>query len=331
MEIAATSSLKERLSRLFLKEPKPFTTKRDINWSAMKKFGGIGVGVAVVALLLMPEPKPENTSFHEKAEPGSTIAAKVPESTATDDTWAQLQAAKAGVGSVPSSLDYLYQTAQGAGMRGGGGGGSSGDRNTSMVMTRGGLDSKTQLPPGSRIRVRLLERATISAQSMPVIGVVSADILHEDTVVLPEGSKLFGEVSFDDSSERAHIAWRSLQFPDGRERQLSAIGVGSDGQVGIEGRVHSEAVKNTIGQTITRFIGAYAEGSMSRGQLGASEGGHSNGMKNAIAETAKDRANAWAEDLRKEKKWIELDAGTESLAVLNQAFTFRDPGATYGQ
>lgn len=329
MEIIASVSLKERLSKFFLKEPKPFTTKRDIDWGAIKKFGAIGIGVAVVALLLMPEPKPENPSFHEKAEPGSAQVAKVPESTATDDTWAQLQAAKAGVGAVPSSLDYLYQSAQGVGM--GGGGRRGGDRSTSMVLTRGGLDSRTQLPPGSRIRVRLIERATISGQAMPVIGVVSSDFQHEDTVAIPEGSKLFGEISFDDSSERAHLAWRALQFPDGRERQLSAIGVGRDGQVGVEGRVYSEAVKNTIGQTITRFIGAYAEGSMSRGQLGASEGGHSNGMKNAIAETAKDRANTWAEDLRKEKKWIELEAGTESLAVLNQAFTFRDPGATNGR
>jgi hypothetical protein len=70
---------------------------------------------------------------------------------------------------------------------------------------------------------------------------------------------------------------------------------------------------------------------MSQGQLGASEGGHQNGMKKAVASTAKDRANAWAEDMNKEKKWIELQMGAEFYTVLNQPFLFRDPGATHGR
>ena len=103
-----------------------------------------------------------------------------------------------------------------------------------------------------------------------------------------------------------------------------------DGQVGVEGRIHSDAIKNTIGETITRFIGAYAQGSIQQGSLGAAPGGSENGLKNAVAETANARADAWGEDLKKEKKWIELEAGTESYAVLTQSFVFRDPGATYG-
>jgi type IV secretory pathway VirB10-like protein len=166
---------------------------------------------------------------------------------------------------------------------------------------------------------------------MPVMGIVAHEVVHEDSLAIPEGAKVLGDVSFDDSSERAQISWRSIIFPDGRERPLSAVGVGRDGQLGVEGKVHSDALKNTIGQTVTRFIGAYAEGSMSRGQFGAAEGGHDNGVKNAIAETAKDRAEAWAEDMRKERKWIELDRGAESLVVLNQPFVFRDPGATHGR
>ena len=65
--------------------------------------------------------------------------------------------------------------------------------------------------------------------------------------------------------------------------------------------------------------------------MGAAPGGAENGLKNAVAETAKARADTWAEDLKKEKKWIELEAGAESFAVLNQPFSFRDPGATYGR
>lgn len=328
MEIAHSGLIKVNLSRLFLKEPKPFTTKRDINWPAIKKAGAMGVGVAVLTLLFVPAPKSEKSSFHEKGDARAVSVAKIPDSSATDDTWSQLQAAKTATGSVPSSLDYLYRSAQETVPAGGGGHGD--DRSASMIMSRGVLDSKTQLPPGSRIRVRLTERAIVSGQAMPVIGIVSTDVMHEDTIAIPQGSKLFGEVSFDESSERARVSWREIQMPDGRTRQISAVGVGGDGQVGVDGHVHSEAVKNAVGQTITRFIGAYAEGSMSRGQFGASDGGQANGLKNAVAETAKDRANAWAEDLSKERKWIELEAGSESFAVLSQSFSFRDPGATYG-
>ena len=48
-------------------------------------------------------------------------------------------------------------------------------------------------------------------------------------------------------------------------------------------------------------------------------------------ETAKDRSSAYAENLKKQRRWIEVNAGTEFLAVINQPFTFRDPGASYGQ
>jgi hypothetical protein len=51
-------------------------------------------------------------------------------------------------------------------------------------------------------------------------------------------------------------------MPDGRERAFSAVSVDLDGQVGVQGRIHSDGVKNAVGQTLSRFIGAYAEGSM---------------------------------------------------------------------
>ena len=327
MEVTSRRSLWQKIKGSFLKEPKAFTTKRDVDWSAIKKFGGLGIFAAVVVVLLLPTPKPEQTTFHEKVDPGATLQPKPTENDPSSDTLAQLQQAQMGNRNVPGSLDYLYQGATG----GGGAGGKGQDRNSPMILARGGVDSKTQLPPGSRISVRLLERAVIAGQAMPVIGIVVKDVVHEDSVAIPEGSKLFGEMSFDDSSERAQVGWRSIQFPDGRERQISAMGVSSDGQVGLEGHVHSDALKNTVGQTITRFIGAYAEGSMQKGAMGSSQGGNENGFKNAVADTAKDRADAWAESMKKERKWIELSAGSEFLAVLNQSFLFRDPGATYGR
>ncbi|MGE3974765.1 MAG: TrbI/VirB10 family protein [Bdellovibrionales bacterium] len=321
MEVAKKNSIYAWLSKAVLKEPKPFTNKRDLNWKAMRNFGSLVVVTAVVLLLLMPTPKPDETVFHERAEPGSTD--KVAASNPTEDAWAQLQQGQLNRSVAPSSLNHLYQ--------GSSGGNKSQDKNSSMILTRGGMNSKTQVPPGTRMRLRLTQQVTVASQAMPVIGVVTKEVDHDDSMAIPEGAKLYGEASFDGSIERAQIAWRSIVYPDGRQRQISALGISDDGQVGVKGKVHSEALKNTLGQTLTKFIGAYAVGSMSTGMLGASEGGHENGLKNAVAETAKDRATVWAEDMSKEKKWIELSAGAETQAVINQPFTFRDPGGTYGQ
>lgn len=313
--------IKSQLSKLLLKDALPLTKKRDVNWSVLKKFAGIGIGIAILTVLLLPAPKEEQTVFHETNQGGGSRASV--ENNPTQDTLAQLQSARTNNAAVPNSLDPLYM--------GGGASGSMRDRNSSMILTRGGVDSRTQLPPGSRILVRLVQGATVANQAMPVIAVVAKDVVQEDSLAIPKDSKLFGDVSFDDGSERAQMSWKSVQFPDGRERQLSAIGVASDGQVGVNGKIHSDALKNTVGQTLTRFIGAYAEGSVRRGSFGSNEGGRDNGFKNAIAETAKDRAEAWAEDMKKERKWIELRAGDEFFAVVTQPFTFRDPGATYGR
>ena len=177
----------------------------------------------------------------------------------------------------------------------------------------------------------IIETATVATTGMPVIGIVTHDFAHEDNVAIPQGSKLFGQVSFNNDSDRAQIDWRSVQLADGRERSLTAIGVSNDGQVGVEGTIHSSAVRNAVGETMTRFIGAYAQGSMQTGIFGAGPGGNENGWKSAVAQTANDQANALAENLKKEKRWIELSPQVEFFAVLTNNFIYRDPGAINGR
>lgn len=326
MEVAEKTPLMEQIKNFAFKEKVYFLKRREINWASLAKCCGVALVIGVFGILLIPAPKETVGDFHEQAPLGeapSRPAGNDPTQEAAD----QIASGSSRARSVPASLDHLYATNYG----GGGSSASSGDeRNSTMILARGGLDSKTQLPPGSRIAVRLYERAIVANQGMPVIGVVTRDYIHEDSLAIPQGSKLFGDVTFDDGGDRASVSWKSVQFPDGRERQLAAIGIGTDGQVGVSGRVHSEAMKNSVGQTLTRFIGAYAEGSMQRGALGGNPGGNDNGWKNAIAETAKDRAESWANDLKKEKRWIEISNNTEFYAVLTANFAFRDPGNTYG-
>lgn len=323
MEVVERKSLSAWLRSFFLKESVPFSEKRDVDWRRIAITGGVGLLTAMLVILFLPAPEPEQMTFNEQVDQAAFKTHQEIEADPTGDTWSQLNQANPNLALVPRSLDHLYS--------GGSGGGSGRDRNSSMILTRGGLDAKTQMPPGSRIVVRLTESAVVANEAMPVIGIVARDAIHESGVAIPQGSKVYGDVSFDESSDRAQVSWKSIELPDGRMRQFAAIGIGADGQTGIQGRVRSEAMKNTVGQVVTRFIGAYAEGSMPRGPLGAQIGGHENGMKMAVSETAKDRAEAWAEDMKEERKWIELRAGSESFAILSQPFTFRDPGAIYGQ
>lgn len=324
---AVTKEVNLDFKNYFLKEPKPFTSKREVNWPKVQTWAISFVGVLVLGLLVMPSSEPDQETFHEKAEQGSLANIKARENDPTQETIRQLQESQANVRQVHGSLDYLYRPSTG----GAGGGNATPDRNSAMILSRGGTDARDQLSAGTRISIQLTSKVTIANQGMPIVGIVTDDVSSESGTAIQSGSKVIGDASFDSDTERAMITWRSIITPDGRERAFSAVGVGKDGQVGIGGNVHSDGVKNVVGQTLTRFVGAYAAGSMNTGAFGANQGGNVNGLRNAVAQTATDRANAMGEDLQKERKWIELDSGTDTIAVLSQPFAFRDAGATYGR
>jgi len=312
------------LSRWFLKEPKPFTNKQEINKGFVIKIGLSVLTITVLFLLMLPSSQVEPESFQEKIDP-KTAYERSRDTEGSTDSWAQVQGGHLyGAASASRGFELFGQSANAQGS-----GQNQRNLNTPMILTRGGLDSRTQLPPGSRFMFKLIEKTVLSNQAMPIMGVVTQDVIHESSIAIPKESKLLGDVSFDESSERAQVNWKSVIFPDGRQRELMAIGISGDGQAGVEGNVRSDAFKNTVGHTLTRFVGAYAEGSMTRNQTGYSEGGNDNGLKNAVAETAKDRAQDWANDLKKTRKWIELMPGTQAQAVLNAPFTFKDPGSIH--
>lgn len=293
------------LKRYFLSEKVPFSEKRDINWRTVKWTLLALVGGFVVVVLLTPSnPEPE---------PDADVApVQVADRQDFEHQSEQVLSSR------DLSAYYSNRTP---------GGGAAPSRQGPMIVGRGGFDYRTQLPPGSRIRVKLLQGAIVSSESMPIVAVVVEDVAHESGTAIERGSKLYGEASFDDSGDVATVNWTSIQMADGRERPLSAIGVSMSGHVGVQGKLHSRRAQNIAGSTISRFIGAYAEGSVTRGVLGFSSGGAENGLKTAVAETAKDQADSYASDLKKEKRWIEIETGTECLAVLKQPFAFRDPGS----
>lgn len=301
MEVSSEGFLK----RIFFSEKIPFSEKRDINWAAVKWCALGMVAAFIIGVLLIPsspESLPEGEATQRLAERPQPFEAPPQLSSSRDLS------------------EYYAKDRQSA---------PSPSRQASMIVGRGGLDYRTQLPPGSRIPLKLLQSAIVSNDAMPIVAVVISDVEHDSGIAIEKGSKVFGEATFDDSGGVASVTWTSIQMANGRERQVSAIGVSPSGHVGIQGRVHSKRAQNVAGSAISRFIGAYAEGSVSRGVLGFSQGGSENGLKTAVAETAKEQADAYASDLKKERRWIELEAGLDCFAVLKQPFAFRDPGS-YG-
>jgi type IV secretory pathway VirB10-like protein len=309
----------------FLKDARPFTSKRDVNWFKVKILFTVFLVIAVLLIMLIPS-TPVQTTFHEGKESSGLTESQGQDGEATLETLQQLQESRVNIRNVHSSLDHLYRHDQSSNSASGS---SSPDRNSGMILARGDANARDQLSPGTRIPLQLTQKLVVAEQPVSVIGIVAKDIPSDAGVAIPAGAKMLGEASFDPSSDRASISWRSVILPDGRERPLSAVGVSKDGQVGISGPVHSKGLRNAVGQTLTRFVGAYAAGSINTGAFGANQGGNTNGLRSAIAQTASERATAMGESLQKEQKWLELKAGSQCLAVLNQPFVFRDPGSMH--
>lgn len=316
--------LVSNLQNAFLKEEMPFTKKRDVNWGRVQWVAIGFVSILVVGILVWPSNPQAETAFYEKGQI-QKVAPQEPNDP-SQEAFKQMKGNDSSGNGVHSSLDYLY----GRGTASSNGGGSQINRNSGMIISRNGFDSRTQLSPGSKINIVLLQSVTVETQAMPIQGRVVSDVESESGLAIPAGSKALGDVSFDTSSERTTVSWRTIILPDGRERPFSAQGMGGDGHIGLHARVHSSTATNVVGQTVTKFVGAYAAGSLNIGPFGANPGGNKNGLKNAIAETASERANKMGESWQKERKWVELDAGTQIISVLNQPFSFKEPGSTNG-
>jgi hypothetical protein len=296
---------RKSLMERFLKDPVPFSDKRDVNWVLVRNVAIGAVVLVVIGLLVIPGKSPEvEFSDRDRQIQEREILMNVPEGTYNQPR---------------PVANYGYQSpTRGEGQRQGG-----------MVISREGSDAAVSLQPGAKIRMRLLERVIVGSQSIPIVAIVTEDYSAESGVAIPKGSKVFGDASFDKDSSRALVSWKNIQFPGGRFRQFEALAAALNGHPGLEGTIHSEALKNALGHTMTRFVGAYAEGSMEKSPVFGSKGGHENGMKNAIAETAKDQADRYADSLKKERVWIELKPNTEFFALVTQSFRFRDPGGAY--
>lgn len=307
------------LKNIFLKEPLPFTDKRDINWSFIKKISAISMSGLIFILLFIPEEQAEtNASFSE--ERSQTIAEKESEIDKINHDTLNLLSRSYRHGN-SKNLDHLYARNQIS---------NESKHSQSMVIARTDLNSGNTLPMSTKILLIIPTAIKVEGNQIPIMAFVKDDVYYKDSLAIPKNSALFGHASLSDS-DRVNIDWSLVQFSDGSEKKIQATSVGTDGRVGVPGKLEGNSSTNAAGQPLSSIIAAYAEGSKETGPLGANRGGHKNGVRNAVAETARSRSESWAKNLQKEVRWVTLEAGIETYALVTQPFVFRDPGATYGQ
>lgn len=308
---SVTTKLWDNVTGIFIIEPVSFSTKRRIN------FRGLGwllcgfLAIFCLVVFFVPTPAEQTRNYSER----------------TNESGNQTVGGQSGQ-AVPyqSPLNpAAVRSAVATGNVGGGGGAPASNRNTSMIIGRDN-DLSTTLPPGTKFWVKLAQPATVTNRTLPIIGVVVSTVSGGNSIAIPENSKIFGEAMLDSESERASITWKSIMFPDGRSKTLSALALGEDNQAGVDGNYHSDALKNTAGQFVSRFVGGVAQGAMTRSPFGVSQGGIQNGLLQGVADTAKDRTDSWSEDMKKPRAWIELEAGARFQVILSQPFIYRDPG-----
>ena len=326
------SSIKEQVLKIVLKEHIPFVEKREINWPIIAKMSGIFLFIFIVILLSLPQTpdQPEEFSgeLEKKLEKRPEASADAREKTPSEEALILLSPDKtrSKTGAKSQNNEFWQEGISTAGSNTGKA--NSRERSGRMIIVPPGKNGRNQLSQGLKLKVRLSESILISQSSVPVIGIITKDVWTESGLAIPEGTRIFGDLSFEESSKRVKGSFHSLEEPGGRQRSLAGVALGLDGHLGLTGRVHSDSWKNTSGKLISNFLAAYAQGSMTKGQNGSYEGGSDNGLKNAVSETAKSIGADFAEDLKKETSWCEVDG--DFLVLLTEPYVFRDPGGTGG-
>jgi hypothetical protein len=109
----------------------------------------------------------------------------------------------------------------------------------------------TLLPAGTRLVARL-QSAVSTAVKAPVVAVIEYNYEHDGMVVVPAGSRAFGELQQASSTGQVAIRFHSLQPPDARAEGIEAVAVGLDlepikGHVGGSNRGKKVLVRSLTG------------------------------------------------------------------------------------
>lgn len=300
-----------KVKSLFVKRSE-VSSRSELNLKSFKMlfFGGLAIFILVTFLL----PTEQEIEFTEKIVQ-SPDQAKNLDSTDTKNPESNLATQIWNSNSMGSLKTYTGGRSQ-----------SQINYNTSMIIGDKNGNAKNQLRAGTRVPLRIVDKFTVSQESVPILAESILNTITDSGLQLPAGTRFYGEASFQKGNERAQIVFRQISLPSGEIKSISGTALGKDGQPGVSGHVSSDGTKNAMGSLITTFIAGYASGSMETDLLGNSKGGVENGLKAAVAVTAKDQANSYGEKLKTQREWIEVNGGTECDAILNESLNLQRNG-----
>ena len=119
--------------------------------------------------------------------------------------------------------------------------------------TRPAVDSPFEetwlLPPGTRLVARL-EAAATTALKTPVVASIEYNYERDGIIMVPAGSKVFGDIQQASSEGYLNIRFHTLRMPDGREEKIEGTGVSLDHQP-LKGQVSG---KNTGKKLLTQTL-----------------------------------------------------------------------------
>ena len=296
----------------------PGTAKREIRFSRLKWLAVSSIVLFVMVVLFLPDEA--DLQFSRKASMPNRDR----------DGAGPIEPGAVGsngnaIGSQASSLWGAPKLSYSSG------GGGQVNQNTSMIVGPSGGNAKTQLRAGVRLPIRILDKFVVSQDQVPILAELILNSVTDSGLMLPAGSRFYGEARFQKGADRATVTFRQISLPSGQIKSIDGIAAGRDGQPGIQGRVFSDGMKNTAGQVLTTFVGGLAAGSMQTDIFGRSQGGIQNGLLNAVSQTAQSRAQMYGEKLKTEREWIEVQAGQEADAILNESFNVQEGGDEYGK
>jgi hypothetical protein len=131
--------------------------------------------------------------------------------------------------------------------------------------TRPAVDSPFEetslLPPGTRLAARL-EAAATTALKTPVVASIDYNYERDGIIIVPAGSKVFGDIQQASSEGYVNIRFHTLRMPDGGEEKIEGTGVSLDHQP-LKGQVSGKNTgKKLLSQTLSGVgtVAAYVVG-----------------------------------------------------------------------
>jgi hypothetical protein len=120
---------------------------------------------------------------------------------------------------------------------------------TSMSAPLATMGMTTRLPNGSALVARLQNEVN-SAVKAPVVAVIEYNYERDSQLIVPAGSKAYGELSQATPQGWVTISFSELELPDGRRQKIKGTAVGMDRQM-IRGDVNG---KKTGIKVLTRAL-----------------------------------------------------------------------------